>query len=641
MKIGNNPEKISITYVFFRKIYSLRWFFMPLSLNLSRVFVYFFANAKSKNQSGLKTKAGRSNDDWYSRKFFTKTIDFNFINKKSIDYLRKIGIVFICLVVAHSSFGQDIEEVSKAKFLKVSGGLGFNQVFYNANGIENRRDPYFWLLNANVNFNILGIIQAPFSLSLSQQNRQFAQPQPFNRFGISPKYKSVTLHLGHRSLRFSNYTLAGNLFFGAGIEIKPKDSFVRVSAMYGRLTKPVARISSDGLVFASPAFKRLGYGVKVGLGRADHQVDFIVFRGFDVANSIPIIDDLTIRPEENVVFGVNTQQKLTKRLKFELEYAYSLLTRDRTLPETVINDFSFVNNLGGLFRANISSEFNSAVVSKLDYSLDRANFNLSYRRVAPGYRTLGSSFLNNDLEDISGGLSFQLLKDRLGLNSSGGVQRNNLNGQLTEQITRVIYSLGTNIKFSQQLNANINYSNFNSETSQQLIQTDITIDSLEFFQVTRNGSVNVNWTVGNSSVYINGGIQDARNNQQNNSTFYNLNSGLQTKLFEKVKTSFSFAYNQNQSETLQNTTVGPILTFNKNFFEEKLSSSLSFSLLQSYISGEASGQTFNIRYNAGYRIKQKHSFSLSAFWVDNERITETETTRFNELRASLNYNYRF
>ena len=118
---------------------------MPLSLNLSRVFVYFFANAKSKNQSGLKTKAGRSNDDWYSRKFFTKTIDFNFINKKSIDYLRKIGIVFICLVVAHSSFGQDIEEVSKAKFLKVSGGLGFNQVFYNANGIENRRDPYFWL----------------------------------------------------------------------------------------------------------------------------------------------------------------------------------------------------------------------------------------------------------------------------------------------------------------------------------------------------------------------------------------------------------------------------------------------------------------------------------------------------------------
>ena len=560
---------------------------------------------------------------------------------------RILGLLAVLLLAGVGALrAQDIEKIAETPFLKVNGGVAVNQTFYAANGIENRRDPYFWLVNANLNLDFLGIVQAPFSFSFSQQDKNFSQPEPFNRFGLSPRYRAVTLHLGHRSMRFSDYTLGGNIFFGAGVEVKPKDSFFRFSAMYGRLTKPVARQSTQGLVFARPAFRRIGYGMKLGMGRnEDHAVDLILFRAFDDINSIPITDSLSITPEENVVFGFNTNQKISPVLKLNMEYAFSMLTRNRTLPETSINNFSFANNLGSLFTANLSSEFNKAIKSSLDYSGEHFNLNLAYRRVDPGYRTLGSTFLNNDLEDISAGISFQLAQGIVGLSSNVGVQRNNLNGQLIEQVRRVIYSFGTSLNPSQKLNLNLNYSNFNSETTQSLIQTDILVDSLEFFQVTQNGTINVNYNFGSQtaqkSLFVTGSIQDATDNQQTNTTFYNVNSGLQMQPLPNLKTVLSFTYNRNETEPAINTTYGPVLSLGRNLFQNKVTTSLSVNFLSNILNGEQVGQTKSIRFNSNMKVSQKQSLALSVFYVNSERSTDAEQVKFSEIRGSLNYSYRF
>lgn len=560
----------------------------------------------------------------------------------------RITGLLACLLLLGSGLlrAQDIEKIAETPFLRVNGGVGVNQTFYTANGIENRRDPYFWLVNANLNLDFLGIVQAPFSFSFSQQDKNFSQPEPFNRFGLSPRYRAVTVHLGHRSMRFSDYTLGGNIFFGAGVEVKPKDSFFRGSVMYGRLTKPVARQSFDGLVFARPAFRRIGYGMKIGMGKKEsNTVDLIMFRAFDDINSIPITDSLAITPEENVVFGVNTNQKITQTLKFSMEYAFSMLTRNSTLPETSIQNFSFANNLGNLFTANISSEFNKAVKSSLDYSGELFSLNLAYRRVDPGYRTLGSTFLNNDLEDISVGASTQVAQGIVGLSTNVGIQRNNLNGQLIEQVRRVIYSFGTNLNPSQNLNLNLNYSNFNSETTQSLIQTDILVDSLEFFQVTRNGTINLNYNFGKQSaqksLFVSGSIQDAEDNQQTNTTFYNINTGLQMQPLPKLKTVLSFTYNRNQTEPAVNTTYGPVLSVGKNIFQNKVTTSLSVNFLSNYLNGEQVGDTKSLRFNSNMKLSKKQSLALSVFYVTSERSTDTEQVKFSEIRGSLNYSYRF
>jgi len=51
---------------------------------------------------------------------------------------------------------QDIESIVKKQPVKVTGALGFNNSFYQATGINNRRPPYLWYLTGNVNISLFG-----------------------------------------------------------------------------------------------------------------------------------------------------------------------------------------------------------------------------------------------------------------------------------------------------------------------------------------------------------------------------------------------------------------------------------------------------------------------------------------------------
>ncbi|MBK7666968.1 MAG: hypothetical protein IPJ32_06170 [Sphingobacteriaceae bacterium] len=59
------------------------------------------------------------------------------------------------MFLASISFSQNLEKVGKKDMVKVSGGLNYSSVFYNADGIPNRRQPFTWFLNGNLNVNIL------------------------------------------------------------------------------------------------------------------------------------------------------------------------------------------------------------------------------------------------------------------------------------------------------------------------------------------------------------------------------------------------------------------------------------------------------------------------------------------------------
>jgi predicted metalloprotease len=142
--------------------------------------------------------------------------------------------MLVCLIICSIGLNaQDIEQVVKAKPVKVSGGATASTSFYDVNGEEDTRDPYFWQVMANINFNFWGVVDMPFSAYFAKKNVRYQQPS-FQQFGMSPKYKAVTLHLGYRNMTFSNYSLAGLTFLGAGIEYNPKDYWLKASAMYGR-----------------------------------------------------------------------------------------------------------------------------------------------------------------------------------------------------------------------------------------------------------------------------------------------------------------------------------------------------------------------------------------------------------------------
>ena len=165
--------------------------------------------------------------------------------KNALTYRSLLSLLMLLGLLLHGKT-QDLENINKEDLFTYGGGISVTNTFYHSIGTPSQRDPYFWQVNANLNLSFMNIVNAPFSFTISQQNKSFSQPQPFNRFGISPTYKGLTVHLGHRTLSFSDFTLAGNLFFGVGLEYKPDHHPLRVSAMYGRFAKPVDKFAQDG-----------------------------------------------------------------------------------------------------------------------------------------------------------------------------------------------------------------------------------------------------------------------------------------------------------------------------------------------------------------------------------------------------------
>ncbi len=557
--------------------------------------------------------------------------------------IRKQHIVLVIFLCSQETLSQDLETLNDQKWLEYSGGIGLNNTFYNAIGIPNRRDPYFWQFNANLNFTILGIVHMPFSLTLSQQNKNFSQPQPFNRFGMSPRYKDYTVHLGHRSMNFSSYTLAGNLFFGIGAEYEPESNPLRVSALYGRFTKPVRRSARDGFVFAEPAFRRIGYGTKVGFNTGDHEGHLILFTARDDPGSLKNWDSLLIRPEENLVLGLVTSNKILRVLTLKVDYGYSLYSSNLSSPEVFIDEFTFVNNLGGLFTPTSSSRYSTALTTDLVYSAERFQVNGKYRRVDPEYTTLGSSFLNNDMEDISAGLSFPLFQNRVTLSTNGGVQRNNLDNQLTTNLRRFIFSTSVSWNVSEKLQISGNYGNFNSSTEQIQIQENVLVDTLEFFQVSRNGSINSNYSIGSSeSPFIlswSGNVQEATNSERNTSTFLSSIIGVQKK-FGEWSVNVSGSSNQNRTETYENLTIGPTTSVNRSFLKGQYRFTVSASFLSVIVDEKTESNVTNYRVTGNIRPWKKHSVAVSAFYMTRNMFLESDIEEIKEFRASVNYAFR-
>ena len=172
----------------------------------------------------------------------------------------------------------------------MGGSLALNMRSYDAFGGPLRQDPFFYSVAANLNTRIYQI-DLPISIVLTAKNTTHSYPsisdlkeslkdklnekkKSFARVGMSPYYKWTKLHLGHRAMFFSKYTMNNINFFGAGVELTPDK--LRFGAMYGRLAKaePIdLSLSSPNL----PIYKRIGWGARLGYGDDLASADIEIF----------------------------------------------------------------------------------------------------------------------------------------------------------------------------------------------------------------------------------------------------------------------------------------------------------------------------------------------------------------------------
>lgn len=548
--------------------------------------------------------------------------------------------------------GQDVGNLKDQKPFTINGTFGGTLMFYDVQGRDANRQPFVWMLSGSPTISVYGI-QFPFSFVVSEQQRDFRQP--FNKFGVSPYYKWVKLHLGYRNISWSPYTMAGHSIFGAGAELNPGKW--QIGMIYGRLLKAVdpgeTGMNISDSYIQTPSYSRRAFSMKLGYGTEKNNAGVILLKGWDdpasfTSDSIPA----SLMPSENIVLSFYTHQQLLKNLIFNLEIAQSLYTGNINSTESDSSRYGVMNLLSGIYSTNASTYSSNAIESSLGYSGEKASLMLRYKRIAPGYRSMGAYFFQNDLQNITIEPSYRFGEQKYNVSGSLGFQRDNLENDLPSTTHRTIGSFNFNATPVSKYNLNLTYSNYDMGQSKGMSS----IDSLyEISQTTHNLSLSQNLNFNserlsqNVMVIVN--LQKLKDKNVNTENF---NSYRSTMLMGTYMVSFlnigltgSVGYNYTlfSLQASENKISGPVISISKTFFERKLSLSVSDNFYRSenkYTSGEnnrVSGIN-QISFRAGYSFSKKHRVNIKLYIKESKAIT-SNFTPFSERKGDISYVYTF
>ncbi len=542
------------------------------------------------------------------------------------------------------------ERSSEGEWFKMNGGISSAFNFNHISGIPRRFDPFSWRLNANLNFDIMGV-SAPFSAVFSNGSSVYNLPK-YSFYGLSPSYKYITLHLGDRSMNFSPYTLSGHNFYGAGLELKPGN--FRFSFMYGQLKRARAE-DANSIQNFEPSYERKGWGFKTGYDNGKSKLSVILFNAADDPLSIPIpLTSTTIQPQANVVLGLEGKHQFGKVVSLAVDVARSALTRNQHSFDISPDHYNTFQKLGGLFEPNASSGFYHAIKTSLGFNTDLGQFNLNHERIDPGYKTLGSLYFNNDLENITASTTTSLFKKKLTLSANAGLQRNNLSGDRSNSSNRFIGAVNAGYTPTDRLNFNLAISNFSTTNRMRAVTVPVVqIDSIILVQTNQSGNLSVSYLAGKEKKSVLTGmfsyqqsnsIENDIINKDQTTTYYMGILAFNRSIPElKLNLSASLMANYGLIPNINLLTVAPSFNISKSMLEDKLNLTTSTSFSSVWTNGNNSNRIFTIQANAGYRLLKKHQVSLQMNWVDNKQNGGQSGVgeAFSEFTGGVTYGLNF
>lgn len=553
-------------------------------------------------------------------------------------------IVLLMLFVGVVANAQDLQKLGKGKAFDKGGSIGVGVMMTAQQGIQARRVPFSWYINGSPTLKFYDIT-LPFSFVYSEQERNFTQP--FNKYGVSPNYKWLTLHAGWRNVHYSDYTLAGATFLGGGFDINPGK--FRAGAIYGKFRNKtvVNGEQTSRFSYLLPSYERWGFGAKVGFGKGGNYTDLIFFRAKDrLDNSVmQRADSSNVRPMENVAIGLKSNYTVLKKIDINLDFAVSAVTLDSRL-EDRIDGLKAIQPYKNIIKINRSTVPYLAGVASIGYFYKFFRIRAEYRRVDPEYQTLGSYYVNNDLEQYTLSPSLTILKGKIMLNGSYGIRTNNLLGDQINTTTNRIGSAFLNINPKPNYGFTFNYSNYGTNTGNgQAILNDSIIFSV--VNQSYGGNFRVTKTKGDLSKNFNLNSQYQNLNDNNivtraftESRSFIINAGYNVG---RGKKGFNAGSGLNYSNIKTYNRVfqllGPVINIRKNLKKIKTNISGNASFLMKFQNTATQGNVTNFGLNLNYTPHKKHNFNLLAnATFNNTNIASIYT--FREQRLSFRYNYQ-
>ncbi|MEL6668614.1 MAG: hypothetical protein AAFP08_06565 [Bacteroidota bacterium] len=558
--------------------------------------------------------------------------------------------LFICLsfLTALGLAAQDLQNLTNRQAAQVSGSLQFGMQFYRAEGLPSRANPFQVTANGNLNIQLLEEFNIPISWAIGRQRPNIRGPV-FSQFGLSPRYKSLTVHAGYRNLNFGRFTLNNHTFLGGGVEVQ--SGKLRLAGMYGRLRQGVREVSEDIDLFTrQPLYNRMAWGGRIGFGTDESHFDITYFRAEDRDLNLDAdqLDSLDLPPPaENIVLGIDFKQRIGQNFNLFLEAAGSGFNRNLNSEELPINEAPVSSLIEPLFTARFSNQAGLAIRGGFKYRLRAFNIGAEYERIDPGFESMGTYFLNGDWENYRINSGFGLFRNRVRLQGSLGIQRNNLYEQRLETNRRVIGAGNLLWQGGDNWGLSMQYSNFSQD--QRPSALIVLNDTLRIASTTEN--IGGSWYLSTSSsdgasgnwlVTLN--LQRTDNDNPLNEGFTQINTLFSTlgytHRFPNQKTQLSGNVNFNRIElAIQPTSsYGITLGVQHQLAEDKLRLSASNTFNRNLVNGEADGLSNVLRANMTWSLNEIHQLTAGFSWL--ERNSDLGFG-FREQRLQIGYGMRF
>lgn len=564
--------------------------------------------------------------------------------------LKQYILLFIFYIFGGVLKGQNVEniknikQITKKKPIEFGGNLNIGAGFYHSNAAIKRVAPYNWFISGSPFIKLYGL-NIPFTFTYSETGRSLTHPFHYNFTGASPYYKWATAHIGFRSMSFSEYTVSGVVFNGIGVELKPNK--LRLGAFYG-VFNPAIEVDSTNANFGVilPAYKRVGYGAKIGFGTDNNYFDLIYFRGKDDAKSLKEIPSFeTIKPADNVTFGPRFKFTFFKRWFLESDLAISAFTRNvlnDTLKET--NDLKTIYQF---IRVNTTSyaAFAGHIASGINFN--KWGVNIRLRQVSSDFQSMGINLLQDDIREYTVNPNVSLIKGKINISGSYGFYTDNISKKRLNTTQRSIYNTNVGINASSRLNMSFGYSNFGTTRNNGQVQMN---DSITFSIINESYNGNLNYRFGSAkkpfilSLFTQ--IQEAKDRniftrKYNNSNV--LNAGLNGQYSlpkSKLQISGGLAYANFVAGGQAFTTYNAQTSFRKPFLKNKLTTSVAFSYAQRFNESLKQGEVFSINTGIQAKLGKQHSIQTQ-YRIMRNTTGIVSNSAFNEQRISIQYGFIF
>lgn len=410
--------------------------------------------------------------------------------------LKTLALFLLLAIYLPNATAQNIEKIKDLKKIKekkpfqFKGAVSFGLAAYFSNSTIKRGAPLNWVVSGTPTFIFYGV-QVPFTLTYSETGRSLTHPFVYNFYGASPYYKWATVHVGYRSLQFSDYTLNGMVFNGFGVELKPGK--FRIGAFRGILNPAIQPDSNTGFGVILPSYKRIGYGGKLGFGTDDNFFDIAFFKGKDIVSSLNTTPPTSlIKPAENLSFGPKFRFTFFKHYFIEGDVGVSIFTRNLlndTLTETedlkTAYKVMFVNSTSyGAYAGHVAAGVN----------FSKWRFSLRYKEVSSDYNSMGINIMQDDIQEYTFNPGLTLWKGKLSLSGSYGFYTDNLSKKRSSTTVRTIYNTSVSIIPAQRLSLSGSYSNFGTSRTNGQVQMN---DSITFSLINQAITGNVSVQLGN------------------------------------------------------------------------------------------------------------------------------------------------